>query len=382
MDVLSIMKFVPLQITKGSVMPKGMGATFLTPIILELISRGHEVIIFTLDKETNVKTVLEGKNLKVYIGHYRRKYRAVNFFRTEIKNLKKMIESEKLDVLHAHWTYEFAIAAQSSHNRVLLTAHDSPLKVMRYMPNFYRFVRLLLAYYSLNKAEFLTAVSQDTANHLIKYKFYNKSNLDVIPNPVLIDEGIKNHTENKEIIFASVMNGWGTLKNPIALLEAFQLLRKEYNNVKLIMIGKDYGELEQAEQWAKKNNCKDGVVFKGELDRFHLLNYLLKEVDVLVHPSLEESFSLIIAETMKLGIPIIGGKYSGAVPYTMGNGAAGLLIDVKSKYELKCAMESLMKEEVRNKYGQSGYEFATKHFKLKNIVDKYERVYLKIINNH
>ncbi|WJE20185.1 glycosyltransferase family 4 protein [Bacillus cereus] len=379
-DVNSIKKIRPLTIVKGKVAPKGLGATFLTSIVEELISRGHEIIIFTLDRGIEEEVILKGENLKIYVHNYRETKRARNFFKNEIECLKEMIEKEKVDVLHAHWTYEFAIAALATKNEVLVTAHDSPFKVLRYMPNPYRFIRLLMAYYALIKTKKLTVVSKDTANHLKKYKFYSKKELYVIPNPVVIEEKLLRNSsgafDKNEIVFASVLNGSGKLKNPIRLLKAYRELRTKYENVKLVMIGIDYEEFGPVHQWAKKNNADVGVEFKGAVVREELLQYLKRNVDVLVHPSLEESFSLIVAEAMKLSIPIIGGKKSGAVPYTMGEGIAGLLIDMRNVNEISRAMEQLMDSYKRKLFGIQGCRFATENYDLIKVVDKYEQLYI------
>lgn len=363
---------------KGQLFPRGLGASFLTPIFEELIKRGHEVIIFTLDKQITEETVLVGKNMKIYINNYRERHRGFNFFKTEIKNLKQMIIKENVDILHAHWTYEFAISALLTHEKVLVTAHDSPIKVLKYMPDFYRFVRMIMAYYALGKTHLLSVVSEDTADHLRKYKFYNRQELYTIPNPIKINNIINCENievTNDEIVFAAVMNGWVKLKNPIILLKAFQQLKLKHKNVRLVLIGKDYGEKEHAHIWAVENNCFDGVTFLGEMEREKVHEILNQKVDVLVHPSLEESFSLIIAEAMKLGIPVIGGICSGAVPYTMGKGISGLLVNMRSFDELLTAMEKMLDKDLRIEFGTKGNYFATENYDLNKVVDQYEKLY-------
>ncbi|GMG72633.1 glycosyltransferase family 4 protein [Priestia megaterium] len=380
-DIMAVNKIRPLKLIKGKVVPQGLGATFLTCVIDELILRGHQVIIFTLDKEVKEETVLLGENIKIYVNHYRERKRALNFFKTEINLLKKMIRKEKVDVLHAHWTYEFSIAALSADRRTLVTAHDSPFKVLKYMPSTYRFVRLLMAYYALHKTQRLTVVSNDTANHLQKFKFYNDKKIEVIPNPILIRPELLPATQKdggENVIFASVMNGTGKLKNPVVLLKAFQKLRLKFKNVKLIMIGEGYENLGIMHKWSKENNCDIGVQFKGQLIQEELIQYLQERVDVLVHPSKEESFSLIIAEAMSLGIPIIGGKNSGAVPYTMGDGVAGILVDIKSVNEISEAMEKLLNSSLRIKIGIEGHKFARQNYSLETVANSYEQLYKEI----
>ncbi len=44
------------------------------------------------------------------------------------------------------------------------------------------------------------------------------------------------------------------------------------------------------------------------------LTTLAESVDVLVHPSLEESQCMAVIEAMAMGLPVIAGKFSGAIP--------------------------------------------------------------------
>lgn len=78
----------------------------------------------------------------------------------------------------------------------------------------------------------------------------------MIPNPVVIEEKLLRNSsgafDKNEIVFASVLNGSGKLKNPIRLLKAYRELRTKYENVKLVMIGIDYEEFGPVHQWAKK----------------------------------------------------------------------------------------------------------------------------------
>lgn len=76
-----------------------------------------------------------------------------------------------------------------------------------------------------------------------------------------------------------------------------------------------------------------GVVLLGNLSHEKVLD-LLKECDLMVHPSIEETFGNTLIEAMACECPIIGGKKSGAVPYVLEQGKAGCLTDVSNQREL------------------------------------------------
>jgi len=53
-----------------------------------------------------------------------------------------------------------------------------------------------------------------------------------------------------------------------------------------------------------------------------LLIKLAENIDVLVHPSLEEAHCMAVIEAMAMGMPVIGGRSSGGIPWTLAEGEA------------------------------------------------------------
>ena len=81
--------------------------------------------------------------------------------------------------------------------------------------------------------------------------------------------------------------------------------------------------------WAQKKGLSDGVNFVGPVDPDELID-IYEQVDLMVHPSMEESFGMVLVEAMARKIPVIGGEKSGAVPWVLDNGKAGVLTDIRS----------------------------------------------------
>jgi glycosyltransferase involved in cell wall biosynthesis len=67
--------------------------------------------------------------------------------------------------------------------------------------------------------------------------------------------------------------------------------------------------------------------------------------DLLLHPSLDESFGVVIAEAMALGLPVVAGAASGAVPWVAG--AAQWLVDVRSPRAIAAALEQALTDPAR-----------------------------------
>src|SRR5262245_43801429 len=110
--------------------PSGLGGSPVTLLVKELLRRGRRIMLFTLDPGVREEVRLAGEQLQIFVGPYRPK-RARDFFTVERDYLTGAIVREKPDVLHAQWSYEFALAAMASRLPHVVTAHDAPLNVLR-----------------------------------------------------------------------------------------------------------------------------------------------------------------------------------------------------------------------------------------------------------
>ena len=156
-------------------------------------------------------------------------------------------------------------------------------------------------------------------------------------------------------------------------------MRGKFTETELWLFGIGHGPNEQAERWAQKNGMTADVRFIGNTEYQTMLRLLLSDVDILVHPSLEESFSYTIVEALALGIPVIAGAKSGAVPSTLGNGQAGRLVDVHSQTKLADAMVQLANEpNTREHLSETGRVYALSHYKIEQVVTQYEKIYYQL----
>jgi L-malate glycosyltransferase len=327
-----------------SSLPKGyVGAPFLGTLIKSLLAKGHEVIAYTLDNSLPPQLAqpiyAEGKNFKIYYCPVRlhsikfnEAYpgRSLDFFYREIKALKNAIKIDRPDIIHAHWSYEFALAAIYSKIPFLITCHDSPLQVLKYLPNFYRFGRLLMAMWVFNKAKTLTAVSPYLKDEIKKF---TSAKIIVVPNPAPkepittgIDENLLDLSKPKIVM---ISNGWENRKNAKPALLAFNELLKKIPDATFHMFGFDFQIDGPAHHWAKQKNIDRNMLFHGPTPSTELLNFL-KQSALLLHPALEECCPLSLIEAMSYGLPVVGGEKSGGVPWILDYGKAGLLADVSS----------------------------------------------------
>lgn len=156
---------------------------------------------------------------------------------------------------------------------------------------------------------------------------YNIRNIDVLSNPVSINE-IKKHPVNKDgKCFVIGIVGYIDIgKNQLLAIDAlYQLISKGYN-VEINIYGeannKDY--LYILKEKIRVYNLSHRVRFKGyESNK----DVIYSEIDVLVSTSISEGFGRTIVEAMLYKIPVIALKCAGGPLDIITDNETGFLID-------------------------------------------------------
>ena len=332
-DVMHLLHAVP------AISPVGYIGAPLTAVLMEqLLALGHEVVGITVDYTLpahSAPVVLRGVRFTFVVLPGRRRAwrfnggslgRVMDLFRHERQAIAQAVADAACDVVHAHWTYEFALGALDSGTPHVITAHDCPKQVLKYTRSPYRALRWLMAREALAKAGTVTAVSDYMARRVQPMA---RVPVAVVPNPVaghVLARG-QARVAPRGLCVGMVCNGWGVLKNPKPALHAFAKLRRRLPTAELHVFGTDFGPGERAQDWAQAKHCAGGVIFHGAVSH-RLLIASLAGMDLLLHPALEESFGVVVAEAMALGLPVVAGADSGAVAWVAGPGQ--WLCDVSS----------------------------------------------------
>jgi glycosyltransferase involved in cell wall biosynthesis len=379
--------------------PSGYPGAPLTGILIgQLLQMGHRVTGITTDatlpldqspiefSNGDFKFVACPSRPKAWRMNGKRLGRILDFFAFERSILGRSIAAAGADIVHAHWTYEFSLAALNQTTPCLITCHDAPNVVLKFSKSPYRALRLLMARKVFRTAAEFSAVSSYLAEALEDSIGYAA---EVIPNPIsneFLRKGKARATYRAKTGFrvGMVCNGWDRRKNPMAGLRGFALWRKNVPEAELHLYGADFGVGEAAEAWANAEGLADGVHFHGRISHGELAD-ALGAVDALLHSSLEESFGVVIAEAMALGLPVLGGRESGAVPWVMGadslgHSSAGVLVDVRSPEAIAAGLIELFDE---------GYQLrstaaicrAQSAFSPESVAAAYERRYFSILGS-
>lgn len=364
--------------------PAGRGGTAVTQLARSLLQAGYELLIVTLDDGVTSETVLDGPRLRIRLGPLRSRGRARNAFRAERAYLRDALLLETPDVVHAHWTYEYAMGALASGLPTLVTVRDWAPTVLRLNPDPYRLVRLGMNISVVARARYFTVTSPYMQARLRRW---TRRPILVVPNAlddeVFLDEPPTTppHRTSSPVIGA-VNITFGRRKNVTTLLEAFADIRDAKPGALLRLAGQAYGVGGPAHRWAAARGLDSGVEFVGPLLHEQVIAFL-RDSDVFVHPALEESFGLVLIEAMSQGVPVVAGRHSGAVPWVLDGGQAGVLTDVRSPARLADDVCRLLDEPERaSAIAAAGHRHASEHFRHSATLAQYLRMYEAIAGTH
>lgn len=307
-------------------------ATSVNCYVNGLLKTGHKVTVFTSYSFDGDPYTIEGNNIRICLVSTRFKIHGLSRLRMA-KRIQKEIKPflSELDVLHAEWTYEYALAIKSFKNRIPVFC-----SVRDWAPYLYRLAKGIKEKYYWGLSLFVfKKVMKGNELHLIANSEYTEKQIlsryptkdvVIIPNPMDSKNILKsreNYPENPVFISIST-SPFTPRKNNLILLHAFSVFRQKYPMASLIIIGACSDELKMD---LEKKGLLEGVRLTGSLDHDEVIR-CIDQSSCLVHPALEETFGNILLEGMCRRVPCIGGNKSGAVPQVLGYGKYGILCDV------------------------------------------------------
>lgn len=367
----------------GQKLTGGYSYSLFVPLVYYYISQGHEVLICTEDHTSIKSSVYYGDNITLFCAGTlpKPKLRAAFNFRYEINQMVNFLKRNPCDIYHAHWLYDFAQAAIMVNERsALITIHDWPDYINLSYNDFYWNRKLNMGRKTLEQGHYFTTVSPYMVKNM-KDNYPNKK-VRLIPNLINTKYKVdfeKEFRKDNQVIIA-ISSGFSSHKNISNLILAFEIVRRKLPNCKLKLIGSELGIGEKAESWALKHSRTDGIEFIGAIENNQVIDEL-KKSDLLVHPSREESFGMVILEAMLNYVPIIGGKDSGAIPWILQNGKYGKLIDIESPEVIANSIVDLLQDTGKlKKMALLGHTRA-KMFSVEKVGKMYLEAYRNVIAN-
>ncbi len=357
-------------------LPKGYGGYGNNRLIKKLAAVEDRVTAISTSPYIDAEWQLTVGNLTLHLVPNRARvlHRALDFFAVEKRLLRRAIREANGDLVHAHWSYEFAQAALRVNRSSLITIHDAPVTILRSHRQVYRIFRLLMALSVRSRMRNVTFVSPYLRERWRKEMLWFKKS-EIIHN-LAPPRGPRRKISDISPLQVMASGDDSRRKNMVSLLAAWPSVKSRHSKATLHLTGAGLSVDSDLFARAERSGINDGIVWHGFLSRSEIFK-LLKSSELLVHPSLEESTGLILLEAMSLGVPTLVGKNSGAASWTVGDG--GATVNVSDPALLAGAISELLAD--RNKLeliGKEGFKRAGTEFDEDAIVAAYQEQYRKI----
>lgn len=249
----------------------------------------------------------------------------------------------------------------------------------RVYKNIFEFLAIVSEFLSLKYATAIINVSNYTQKSLNRVYGIPYAKMYVVLNGISNLKKVNQRQfvfekNNKNIILLSI--GKNTpRKGYNTLLKAYEKIRLDYPNVKLVLVGGETSNLVRSDEFS---HVKEGIETFEHVDE-RMLSALYEYCDIYVSSAVLEGFGLTILEAMAAGKAVVATE-SGGVCDFFENGANGLLVKPNNWQQLSEAIMYLIQNEsLRKRIGDSNKTYAMTKFTWKNSAEQAYKVYLQLI---
>lgn len=299
--------------------------------------------------------------------------------------IRKILRKEKSDIVYLHSSKAGAIGRIALlfnfKRKILYNAHGwyFNANIGKRKKKIFSIIEKILAI----KTDMIINISQSEYDSAIKYKIAKSKKMCIIENGIDFsrfkdsnkyrEETRTKYNIKEDDVVIGVVGRISEQKDPMTSIKAFELVHKENNKTKLMLVGS--GELEkEVLEYARQNNIENDIIITGWVND---VEKYIPAFDIAILPSRWEGFGLVIIEYMACDKPIVASNVGG-IGNIIKNEENGLLINVSDYIELANNINNLIKNEVfarriieNNKVYRKKYDIQLeieKYLKLVNII--------------
>ena len=254
--------------------------------------------------------------------------------------------------------------------KVVVTIHDLAFKIF---PDYFTKKDLLklnkLSDMAIKNSDHIIAVSHSTKNDILKfYPEISAEKITVIHHGFDAEIFQKKYSEEyfNELSISYKIKAKNYLlyvgaiqprKNLEVLIAAFEKLKKEKSDLKLVIAGSPAWKAEKTLQKIAVSEFKNDIIVTGNLG-FEKMAVLYQNAKMFVFPSLYEGFGIPVLEAMASGTPAICAKNSSLIE---AGGEAALYFKTEDPSDLANCINKIIENEVfAEELIQKGKEHAKK----------------------
>ena len=352
------------------------GIVFLAVDLAQEISEmGHNVTIYTTDldfsngpNKFNKKLPRIEKFEKFLINRTHVWFSLKLFFVNT--SMSKEIENDKPDIIHTIGLRSFqsiiAWRVSKKLNIPLVVSDQGGLTTHPFLAESGFFLKTLYKIQDFFIKKIINDASVISVANEYEQKIFSslnkKSRIEIIRNGVNLKKLVSKHNfkEKYQINsnFILFVGRFSKSKGIETLINAFSIVKNELkdSNIHLVIMGVDFGYQAEMEKLIKKLDLSEEIKVIKNPPRDDVIS-AYGESEFLVLPSQWELSPLVPLESFAFKKPVISTNSHG-IPYTVQNNKNGILVEPENSLELSNAIVKLLNDsELREKLGQSGYNF-------------------------
>ena len=352
------------------------GIVFLAVDLAQEISEmGHNVTIYTTDldfsngpNKFNKKLPRIEKFEKFLINRTHVWFSLKLFFVNT--SMSKEIENDKPDIIHTIGLRSFqsiiAWRVSKKLNIPLVVSDQGGLTTHPFLAESGFFLKTLYKIQDFFIRKIINDASVISVANEYEQKIFSslnkKSRIEIIRNGVNLKKLVSKHNfkEKYQINsnFILFVGRFSKSKGIETLINAFSIVKNELkdSDIHLVIMGVDFGYQAEMEKLIKKLNLSEEIKVIKNPPRDDVIS-AYGESEFLVLPSQWELSPLVPLESFAFKKPVISTNSHG-IPYTVQNNKNGILVEPENSFELSNAIMKLLNDtELREKLGQSGYNF-------------------------
>ncbi|UCE37025.1 MAG: glycosyltransferase family 4 protein [Thermoplasmata archaeon] len=217
--------------------------------------------------------------------------------------------------------------ASHSHHKMLRTIYDS-----------------IIGKKTLKRYTHIITITEIEKDYMAKRFGIPKKKMTAIPNGIdlLKFHDLGYEREKNSLLFVGRLS---PVKRLDMLIKALSIVKKQIPDVKLKIIGRDWGEKAKLVELIKGLNLKENVEFLKEVPFEKLVEHY-NRAKVFVLTSKYEAFGITIMEAIGCGTPVVVSSVGG-IPEVVGD--AGILCQENEQSVAKAIIELLRDEKKYNK---------------------------------
>jgi glycosyltransferase involved in cell wall biosynthesis len=273
--------------------------------------------------------------------------------------------------LHAHWWIPTGllgcVISRLRRLPLLVTLHGTDVGLISK-----NFLFACLARWVFKHATGITVVSNFIKSQLVGKLGVPPEKIVVLPMPIDPEKIFKKEvppSERKMILCVARLT---KQKNLSTLIRGFREVYQKRKDTELVIVGEGPEKMSLLEQISELD--LEQKVFLRDLMSQEILNEYYNKSVMVILPSIDEGFGLVMVEGQLCKKPVIGAD-SGGIPEIIEHGRTGLLFPPKDHESLASAVERILADEdLASQLAEAGHKSATDKFSQEIFVKKYVEV--------